>query len=133
MTGFIYMVTLTMMNVFDIASVQCCSKTYFFRMHWNTHSVHRSRYDIIAGKPGELFFLSESLGCEDQLQPVTDVQLEVVASHCIEPILDSIYQTYFNYVVDLQQLSTPQNWKEGLNLFKHLLVFTTSLLLKLII
>jgi hypothetical protein len=97
----------------------------FFRVHWNTHYIRQSRHDTIAGKPDKLFFLPETFGGEDQMQPVTDAQLEVVASHCEEPIVDNDYQSYFNYVVDLQQLAKPRNWKECLNLFEHLLNYNT--------
>ena len=97
----------------------------FFRVHWNTHYIRQSRHDTIAGKPDELFFLPETFGGEDQMQPVTDAQLEVVASHCEEPIVDNDYQSYFNYVVDLQQLAKSRNWKECLNLFEHLLNYNT--------
>ena len=97
----------------------------FFWVHWNTHYIRQSRHDTIAGKPDELFFLPETFGGEDQMQPVTDAQLEVVASHCEEPIVDNDYQSYFNYVVDLQQLAKPRNWKECLNLIEHLLNYNT--------
>ena len=95
----------------------------FFRIHWNTHRIRQSRHDTVAGRPDELFFMPESFGGEDQMQPVTDAQLEVVASHCEEPIVDNDYHSYFTYVVDLQRLAKPRNWKECLHLFEHLIRF----------
>ena len=44
----------------------------FFRTHWNTHRIRQSRNETVAGKPDELFFLSERFGGEDHLQPVTE-------------------------------------------------------------
>ena len=95
----------------------------FFRIHWNTHRIRQSRHDTVAGKPDELFFMPESFGGEDQMQPVTDAQLEVVASHCEEPIVDNDYYSYFTCVVELQRLAKPRNWKECLHLFEHLISF----------
>ena len=76
----------------------------FFRVHWNTHFIRQSRHATIAGKPDEIYFLPENFGAEDQLQPITHVQLEEVASRCEQAIESNDYQSYFNYVVDLQQL-----------------------------
>ena len=95
----------------------------FFRIHWNTHRIRQSRHDTVAGRPDELFFMPESFGREDHMQPVTDAQLEVVASHCEEPIVDNDYHSYFTYIVDLQRLAKPRNWKEYLHLFEHLIRF----------
>ena len=95
----------------------------FFRIHWNTHYIRQSRHDSIGGKPDELFFLPEHFGGEDQIQPVTDEQMAVVASLCEEPIVDNDYLSYFNYIIETQQLAKPITWRESEDLFKHLVSY----------
>ena len=90
----------------------------FFRVHWNIHFICQSRHNTIAGKPDEIYFLPEYFGGEDQLQPITNAQLEEVASQCEEAIEGNDYQSYLSHVVDLQQLSKPTNWKECFHLPK---------------
>lgn len=100
----------------------------FVKLHWNTHYIRPSRHDTIPGKPDELFFLPECSGGEDQLQPVSEIQVEDILSHddvidMINPTatVDNDHQEYFRYVCDLQSLLGPKDWHEGLALFRYLI------------
>ena len=94
----------------------------FVKLHWNTHHILPSRHDTTPGKPDELFFLQEHSGCEDQLIPILQAQVDDVVSQYdfANAAVENDYQEYFKYVCDLQGLSEPKNWHEALDLF-HIL------------
>lgn len=92
----------------------------FARMHWNTHRILLPTFDTVPGKPDELFFLAEEYGGVDQLQPVSNTKIEELQSPCDNSVVQSEYQDYFEYVLELNGLSKPTNWSDALSLFKYL-------------
>ena len=73
-------------NVFHIKCLWFCFNKViqqdldFVKLHWNTRHIRPSRHDTTPGKPDELFFLPELSGCEDQLIPILQTQVDDVIS-----------------------------------------------------
>ena len=90
--------------------------------HWNTHLIRGSRHDTISGRPDELFFLPELHGGEDDLlHPVLDDEIQSIRENLTYEEENTIYQEYFEYVLDNTELQLPNSFEEGLSLYKQLL------------
>ena len=55
----------------------------YLRIHWNTHYIRRSRFEMLPGQPDTLFFLPERHGNSDQLIEVPFNDIEALEEHCI--------------------------------------------------
>ena len=90
--------------------------------HWNTHLIRASRHDTISGRPDELFFLPELHGGEDGLlHPILDDEIKSIRENLTYDEEKSIYQEYFEYVLDNTEFRLPNSFEEGLSLYKQLL------------
>ncbi|XP_068710989.1 uncharacterized protein [Montipora foliosa] len=90
--------------------------------HWNTHLIRGSRYDTISGRPDELFFLPELHGGEDGLlHPILDDEIQSIRENLTYEEEQTIYQEYFEYVLENTDLQLPNNFEQGLSLYKQLL------------
>ena len=89
--------------------------------HWNTHYIRKSRHDTIPGRPAELYYLPENNGFQDFKFAVTAQQLDDMGVYCEMPDEDNIYDEYFNYVVEIQDLQPPTKWRQALLLFENLM------------
>ena len=48
-------------------------------VHWNSHYIRKSTFDIVAGRPEELFFLPESFGYQHRDIQITDEDIAKVS------------------------------------------------------
>ena len=87
--------------------------------HWNTHYVRRSRFDMVAGRPDELYHLPQNFGRNEFLQNVSIDQINDMQEFCEEPE-SNIYQEYFEYALSTTDFLEPSNWTEALELFRNL-------------
>lgn len=84
--------------------------------------IRGSRHDTISGRPDELFFLPELHGGEDDLlHPVLDDEIQSIRENLTYEEENTIYQEYFEYVLDNTELQLPNSFEEGLSLYKQLL------------
>ena len=81
--------------------------------HWNSHYVIGLHYDIVKGRPNELFYLSELHNTEDFLAPVSAQQCDYITKNYLA-LTESTdeYQEYFQYAFQAAGLSNPRNWRE---------------------
>ena len=93
------------------------------KLHWNSHYIRRSRHDTIAGKPDVLYHLPETVGAENHIKPVSELQLEDIMQYC-EDAQEAAndYQEYFRYICDNEiGISPPTNWRESAELYEQLI------------
>jgi len=89
---------------------------------WNTHYIRASRHDCIKGRPDSLYYIPEVHGAyKDYMLPVSEEQIRDAEVEVDNPTDTNIYQEYFEYVMRECELSSPRNWREGLQLFSSLL------------
>ena len=101
------------------------------KLQWNTHYIKRTRHDTILGMPDELFFLPELSGGQNQGTHISDSEIDSAYSEeenlmedaaIIMNDVDEVLVEYFEYVVHKENLLyPPTNWKEGRELFIHIL------------
>eukprot|EP00794_Sanderia_malayensis_P005843 gene5843-6541_t len=95
----------------------------FVSVHWNTHYIRKSRFDTLQGQPDTMFFLPERSGHSDQLVEVPHDEIEALEQHVVrisQDNNDNEYYNYFRYIIELEGLSHPTSWKEGLELYLKL-------------
>ena len=85
--------------------------------HWNTHLRRGSRHDTISGRPDELFFLP----VDGLLHPILDNKIQSMRENLTYEEEESIYQGYFEYVLENTELQLPHRIEEGLSMYKELL------------
>ena len=94
---------------------------------WNTHRIRKSRHYTVDGRPDVLFFLPESNGGESNLiAPVADDKMAYARNHLIESKTAHDHFVYIQYVMDSQQFSKPENWREALELFESILTIARA-------
>ena len=101
------------------------------KLQWNTRYIRRTRHDNIPGRPDELFFLPELSGGQNQGPLISDSEIDSAYSEeenlmedaeIIMNDVDEVLVEYFEYVVHEENLLyPPTNWKEGRELFVHIL------------
>ena len=101
------------------------------KLQWNTHYIRRTRHDTIPGRPDELFFLPELSGGQNQGTNISDSEKDSTYSEeenlkedttIVMNDADEELVEYFEYVVREENLLYPPiNWKEGRELFIHIL------------
>ena len=101
------------------------------KLQWNTHYIRRTRHDNIPGRPDELFFLPELSGGQNQGPLISDSEIDSAYSEeenlmedaeIIMNDVDEVLVEYCEYVVHEENLLyPPTNWKEGRELFVHIL------------
>ena len=88
--------------------------------HWNSHYIRKSRFDTVAGRPNELYFLPESSGAQNYAMHVTDVKYEDMTNYCHECEEQNIVQEYFQTVSEELGLSLPTSWQQALTMCNNL-------------
>ena len=84
--------------------------------------IRGSRHDTISGRPDELFFLPELHGGVDGLlHPILDDEIQSMRENLTYEDEKSIYQEYFEYVLENTELQLPHSIEEELSLYKELL------------
>ena len=86
-----------------------------FSCYWNSHYIHQSRHDSVAGIPDVLFYLLEDSGYVNQKHDVTNAEIEnilrerdVVAAGELETNECNVeLEEFFSYVVQNEGLSHP--------------------------
>ena len=102
------------------------------KLQRNTHYIRRTRHDTIPGKPYELFFLPELSKGQNQGTNISDSEIDSSYSEeenlmedaaiIIMNDVDEELVEHFEYVIwEDNILYSPTNWKEGRELFIHIL------------
>ena len=101
------------------------------KLHWNTHYIRRTRPDTIPGRPDELFFLPELSWGQNQGTKISDSEIDSAYSEeenlmedatVIMNDVEEEHVEYFEYVIREENLLySLTNWKEGRELFTHIL------------
>lgn len=90
--------------------------------HCNTHFIRRSRHETVCGRPDQLFFLPELHSAQDFKHSVTEEQCQhILENHLSVEECRNEYEEYFEYVTDETHLTPPKDWREGLDLYSHLI------------
>ena len=90
--------------------------------HWNTHFIRRSRHETVSDRPDQLFFLPELHSAQDYKHSVTEEQCQhILENHLNVEECRNEYEEYFEYVTDETDLTPPKDWREGLDLYSHLI------------
>ena len=94
---------------------------YMVMEHWNTHTIRKSRFNVVSGRPNCLFHLPERLGYQDQLVPVPQREITYVSQHVVEQDYFNEYQEYFHMVTSLLSIDEPSTWQEALTSYQTLI------------
>ena len=100
--------------------------------HWNSHRIRPSRNGTVPGIPDVLYFLPENFGCCDCKVMISGEKLDElninVQSDDVNEIEDEchLYQEYFHYVMENENLQFPTSAVEAHNLFVQLITIATN-------
>lgn len=90
--------------------------------HWNTHYIRKSGFNVVNGRPDELYFIPEYYGAEDCIESVTQEKLDSAkAEYAVIDQPANIFQEYFQYLMDDNNFLLPSNWTETTELYHALL------------
>ena len=90
--------------------------------HWNTHFIRGSRHETVSGRPDQLFFLPELHSAQDYKHSVTEERCQhILENHLSVKESRNEYEEYFEYVTGETDLTPPKDWREGLDLYSHLI------------
>lgn len=96
------------------------------KVHWNTHRIRSSRHQgTVSGVPDILYYLPHRSGafeckCRIEIQQIEEMEEKVQID---EPNGLQIYEEYFYYVVDNENLQFPSSAAGALDLFQELIAF----------
>ena len=80
------------------------------------------KVSTISWRPDELFFLPElHVGEDGLLHPILDDEIQSIRENLTYEEEQTIYQEYFEYVLENTDLQLPNNFEQGLSLYKQLL------------
>ena len=109
------------------------------KLQWNIHYIRGTRHDTIPGRPDELFFLPKLSGVQNQGTNISNSEIDSAYSEqenlledatIIMNDADEELVEYFEYVAREENLLyPPTNWKEGRELFIHILESSSTKLL----
>ena len=92
------------------------------QLNWNTHTIRRSRFNTVAGRPNTLYHLPELNGGDNNLLlPVAGRQIAYVEQHIIENQEINDFKDYFDMVMITLDISQPGTWQEALALYDALM------------
>ena len=95
--------------------------------HWNTHYVRKSRFDTAKGRPDSLYYLPELNGGQNNLLIRVPGEDRCYAkNHLIENDEPNNYHQYFSYVMRVEEISRPKNWRESLTLYHRLIDYSRN-------
>ena len=96
--------------------------------YWNTHYIRPSRHDTVPGVPDILFYLPERSNGSNCLVPVSNDRIAEMRTHHMitenteeDTYEENLFQEYFQYVVDHEELEYPDNADEAILLFSYLI------------
>ena len=90
------------------------------KQHWNSHYIRKSRFDTVAGRPNELYFLPECTGAQDYAEDVTEAKFQDMSEYCYGHEQDYVIQEYFRTVGDELGYSQPTHWRQALEMYHSL-------------
>ena len=93
------------------------------RKYWNTHCIRQSRHETVGGVPDILFHLPEQLGAFDCSVIVPRAKILEMEEKCFSETDANVFQEYFHYIVDEEELHYPTTRTEAKNLFDQLIIF----------
>jgi hypothetical protein len=93
--------------------------------YWNSHRIRKSKHAIISGVPDMMYFLPEEFGHSDCLHPVSAEKVTEIENRLEnnEDETDPIYEEYFHYVMENNNLHHPSSIQEAGVLFEQLTQF----------
>ncbi|XP_076801766.1 uncharacterized protein LOC143446142 [Clavelina lepadiformis] len=94
----------------------------FFKDHWNTHRIRKSRHNVIAGRPDLLYSMPERYGgISGLLKNVAPHNISLVLAEISQPTETEDYQEYFDYATSELGQGVPSCCTEALDLYKMLM------------
>lgn len=95
------------------------------KFYWNTHYIRPSRHETVGGVPDVLFVIPEEFGGFDCRIPVPEDKLQEIETNCANACTDeeNIFQEYFHYIMEFQEMQYPANHNEALQLFSFLITY----------
>ena len=90
------------------------------KQHWNSHYIRKSRFDTVAGRPNELYFLAECTGTQDYAEDVTEAKFQDMSQYCHGYEEENVIQEYFHAVGDELRLLQPTHWRQALAMYRNL-------------
>lgn len=90
------------------------------QLHWNTHYIRKSRFETVAGRPDEMFFLPECTGVQNHIKYISDEKFHDMSEYCNGYIEESLYQEYFAEIAQQLSFAKPTNWREALDQYNRL-------------
>lgn len=94
--------------------------------YWNSHYIRSSRHETVAGVPDILYYLPERSNNCDCLVPLSDEKLcegDALCEQAEEE--ENLYQEYFQYVMETNNIQYPTNHEQAYNLFVYLVNIAT--------
>ena len=89
--------------------------------YWNSHYIRFSCHETVGGVPDILYFLPERSNAVDCLVPLTLAKItEAKALYEPEEQDDGLYQEYFHYVMENNNIQYPTNHRQAYDLFLYL-------------
>ena len=90
------------------------------KRNWNSHYIRKSRFDTVAGRPDELYFLPECNGAQNYAKQVTDAQFQDMSQYCHEYMEENVIQEYYCTIGNELGMSQPTHWRRALEMY-HIL------------
>ena len=90
------------------------------KRNWNSHYIRKSRFDTVAGRPDELYFLPECNGAQNYAKQVTDAQFLDMSQYCHEYMEENVIQGYYCTIGNELGMSQPTHWRRALEMY-HIL------------
>ena len=94
--------------------------------YWNTHYIRPSRHDTIPGVPDILFYLPKGSSGVNCLVPVSNdkiAEMRMLPNENIDEDgeEENLYQEYFQYIMDHEEVEYPDSAQEAILLFTNLI------------
>lgn len=95
------------------------------KMQWNTHRIRQTRNQrTVLGVPNVLYYLPERFGGIECKCRIRIQQIEEMEPHAqCELEMSEMYQKYFNYVMESENINLPTNAADAFELFQKLINF----------
>ena len=95
--------------------------------YWNSHRIRKSRHGSTSGVPDMMYFLPEEFGYHECIHPVSVEKITEIENRLEEldgeNEEDTVFEEYFQYVMELNNLNHPTSIEEGGVLFQMLTEF----------
>ena len=95
--------------------------------YWNSHRIRKSRHGSTSGVPDMMYFLPEEFGYHECIHPVSVDKITEIKNRLEElegeDEEDTVFEEYFQYVMELNNLNHPTSIEEGGVFFQRLTQF----------